>query len=191
MAIGEQPGRLKCSPLTYFTINNWVHEPSTCSSTATGLEGILTRPGWWWLNSFSALAIKMYLESYAAWLGCQEVPPRQCDGLEQVLRKVTQRHRLVARARLSAASLGTQPARTSSSKSTRDCFYLDKIFPPFCPQESKTGPMEISIACDAQWFSTPTHWTQEFDLRVSTWWGAGRVIMSRIDWGPVELRCRC
>lgn len=69
MAIGKQPGRLKCSPLTYFAINMEYMSPVCAHQRPRGWKEFWQgqADGGWLV--FLPLPLETNLEGYTAWLG--------------------------------------------------------------------------------------------------------------------------
>lgn len=163
-AIGKQPGKLMCSPLTYSTINNLIQGPRMCSSTATGTgrnsdQARLTVAG----KFFCLCPKKWALRTLSRDWGCQEVTVGHCDRVQWVLRKATQRGSLGGEGQAFDSTSGTWAAKQPPRKVIRGLWLsLDQISPDFCPQESKSEAMQIRIT-----------WVWYVVILISPWAGHG------------------
>lgn len=160
-----------------------------------GREEILTSPGWWRLNSFSAFAMKNQ-EPWGLccmpWDGsrCQQgsvVAYSKCSGGQG--RAAGWRARAGFQQRVPGHSLLEQPLRKVQGTLTLP----RPDFPPFAPKNPKLDQCKLVLPeCDIRCFlntyalDTGIRCRGKYVVRK-----ARCVVMSRVVWRSVERQCRC
>lgn len=143
----------------------------------------------------------MNLEGYAAWLGMPVGASRAVWSSTASAQDNNAPGMLVSRGQaFSSVSRNIDCWNNLLGKHRGLWFCLNQVFPPFCPQESKTRPMQINIAW--MWYTgflNPHALDTGFKPQgkyVIMWLRIMSVIVSRGPWRSVDLQrqyslCQC
>lgn len=141
-----------CSPLTYSTTNNWIHEPRTCSSIARGTGRNSDQARLMVAGNFFCLCPKtMSLKEFVTGLGMSGgAQEGSTEGQPGGWGPGFQQH------------LWDRGCSATSRKLIRALWlYLDHISLPFAPRNPRLKQCKFILPeCYIWWFSSPLGWTR-------------------------------